>query len=896
MALQKEQLVLIVTVGVLGWLAWSSTKRAAPLDSSRRKGQPELVAHAVPDVALVRPQPRGSPGADARELFAPPSDTRPLPPLDFQPPPLAALPALRPPAEPGPAPELFGRFLRVQPVAIDVPGLFETALAPAEEAAAAPARPTKELTQQERLERQAAWRRLYDWYRSGEFHFGRIVNDDRYRLAKRANEPLAFIEFNPETGQPRLPGQPPVQVARANVAEFGFAETVQNRIELARIEYGDPLPASQYDQALFFAQSCLDERHATPRALEVAEEIYARAAAALKDDPAPRLGLARVYEAGFQFEKAFAEYRRMLDGTWGRSALVQARLAELEARLRLFEQAEERLREAERAGRTLWPVQAALGRFLLARGRAGEALEPLRLANQYEPTHPDAKRERAELRCDLAAALVASGSLPEAGQWFEKARTADPSSTRAIAGLAALSALQGGGTNGSAAAPAEGPANFELLLAHGIQAVQTRSADIARVAAGYLLAAAEADPVRAGLAWRALSYLAETTGNPEDAQRFIDLAYENDPTDVYTLFQRGRVLAARDDLDGAAAMFRRALDRELDFPDALAQLGELMHKQGQFAAADKYLERAVLLDARFVPAIALRGLNFIELGDLRGAEATLQQALAIDPEHPTARNALAWVHYLKGGEANAIEAQTRLRELDDARRALPEGDPHRVWARAQIARIGDHVEKFVWSDRFDRKDLRNGWDTEEKLGPLFAIHDGVVTLSGAFKSNGRARLWQSRASPSFVALEARVTVRKETSAKIGLFVSRETVRAGESQVEAEIALARPNDPGRNGLQWRAMKRGEEELPWTDVPGFEWKFDQSVTLRIERSGDAADARIRVLFDGLPIVENKSFPSLGRTTGNLFLGLFAEGQTGRQVALDIEDVEITYREKK
>ena len=45
---------------------------------------------------------------------------------------------------------------------------------------------------------------------------------------------------------------------------------------------------------------------------------------------------------------------------------------------------------------------------------------------------------------------------------------------------------------------------------------------------------------------------------------------------------------------------------------------------------------------------------------------TLKQALAIDPAHPTARNALAWVWYRKGGEENAIEAQTRLLSLWEA--------------------------------------------------------------------------------------------------------------------------------------------------------------------------------------------------------------------------------------
>src|SRR5262249_5517983 len=146
-----------------------------------------------------------------------------------------------------------------------------------------------------------------------------------------------------------------------------FADTAENRLELTRLEFGDPLPVSQYDEALRFAGECIELRHETPRALEIAEEIYHRTAVAMKEDSLPRLGLARVYEAGFQFEKALEQYQSMLAGAWGRNPLVLTQLAELEARFRLFRRAEERLAEAERYGRTFWQVQWALGRFLYQR-------------------------------------------------------------------------------------------------------------------------------------------------------------------------------------------------------------------------------------------------------------------------------------------------------------------------------------------------------------------------------------------------------------------------------------------------------------------------------------------------------------------------------------------------
>jgi hypothetical protein len=93
-----------------------------------------------------------------------------------------------------------------------------------------------------------------------------------------------------------------------------------------------------------------------------------------------------------------------------------------------------------------------------------------------------------------------------------------------------------------------------------------------------------------------------------------------------------------------------------------------------------------------------------------------------------------------------------------------------------------------------------------------------------------------------------------------------------------------------------MKRGEEQLPYTDVVGFEWKLDVPIVLRIERTGDSSDTRVRVLVDGFPVLEQKPMPSLSRTTAELHVGVFAEGQTGRQVHVDVDDVEIVYREKR
>jgi tetratricopeptide (TPR) repeat protein len=912
--IRKEQVVLVLTAALVGWLTYGSLSSNVRRGGTvKRANAPALTHTHVIDPALVLPEKRELAGRDVRELFSPPSDTRPLPPLEFVPPPQVPLAILRPPPEPGPAPKLYGRFLRVEPTSTQVPGLFaqgdDVSFPDGEDEASAAASATPdpvakvELSAAERAERVASHKKLYDWVRTVELKFGQITNRDRYALARRTAEDILFVEFNPATGKPRLPGQAPVPLARANVAEFGFADTIPNQLELRRAEFGDPLAMAEYDAAISFAIACVDQHVETPRALEIAAEMFTRAAAVAREDPLPRLGLARCYEVGFDFERAFQEYRSLMAGAYARNPLVLVRLAVLEARFRMFDRAEERMREAERYGRTAWHVQFCLGRFLRERGRPEEAVEHLRLASQYEPTGPEAKHERARIRLELARALLATGNVTEGADWYDKARQADPTEQSAQAGIVSASVMSGGRSGGTMnggsvvdprdTRPPSESAGFELLLATGLESSLGRDPASAARAEQTLRLAASADPLRASFAWRALSYLADTTGYPEEALRMIELALENDPTDAWSLYQRGRMLAARDDLDGAVDSFTRALDIELDLPDVLAALGEVANRRGDYAAAERYFERALALEPKLASVGALRGVNFLEMGALGDAEAAFKQALSVVPDHPGARSGIAWCHYARG---DATEALARFRELDDNRRAEPETDPYRVHARAEIARISDHLEKVVWSDRFERRTLLNGWETEEKTGPQVAIHDGRVSLAGTFKSNGRARLWQLKNAGAFVAFEARITIKSGTTARVGLFVSRESSRAGDTQVEAEVTVSRHNDPGKNTIQTRLMKRGEEELAYTDVAGFDWKLDQPMVVRIERTGDSSDTRVRLFVDGFPVLDDKPMPNLGRTNADLRLGIFAEGQTGRQVQVEIDDVELVYRERQ
>jgi hypothetical protein len=323
-------------------------------------------------------------------------------------------------------------------------------------------------------------------------------------------------------------------------------------------------------------------------------------------------------------------------------------------------------------------------------------------------------------------------------------------------------------------------------------------------------------------------------------------------------------------------------------------MGEIQNRRGEFAAAERYLERALALDPKLAGVAALRGVNFLGLGSVGDAEKSFQAALALEKDQPTAQNGLAWCRYLRG---EVQEALTQLGEIDDHRRSFPETEPHRAWARAQLARIQDHIQKVAWTDRFERTDLMNGWTRDERAGPQVSIHDGIVTLTGAFnRADGLARIWQVRGASAFVSFEARLTIHADTAARVGIFVSRESERAGESTMEAEVTLSRNPEPGKNTIQTRVAKRGEEELDYTDVAGFEWKPDTPLVVRIERTGESSDTRVRCLVDGFPVLDNKPVPNLGRTTAELRIGLYARGNVGRKVQVDMDDVEIVSREKK
>jgi tetratricopeptide (TPR) repeat protein len=522
-----------------------------------------------------------------------------------------------------------------------------------------------------------------------------------------------------------------------------------------------------------------------------------------------------------------------------------------------------------------------------------QALEHLKLAGKFEPSAAEYKSVRAAIRTDLADALVGVGELQEARSLYGRALQADANEQRATAGLLNVSYLSGetlaADQGAAAAAQAEG-ASFDLLISQGLVALEAGDAPLAKER---LTLAAQSDPLRAFEAWRALSYLAETTGNAAEALYYIDQAEANDPTDVYSLYQRGRILAQNDDTSGAMESLAKALDRELELPDALAALGRLVMTQGDHEAAERYFERTVGIDPRLASAHTLRGLNSLYLGRPEEARGHFEQALALRSSDPVASIGQAWCAYATG---NPTEAKTLLREFEDLRRHLAEEDPYRVYANEQIARIDDWQEKVVWTDRFERQDLRNGWMVDEITDTKIFMRDGLVVMEGNFDKIGRTRLKRFYTSGDFVSFEAKLTVHSSNTVRVGLFVALEQRRGTREPDAATAEVVVSRHPQDKVVQYRAWRRGREDDPFIDSRVMPWADGQAVTLRLERYGESAKTAFRILVDGVPIAERVPMPALGATTREIVVGVFAEGESGRTVSVEIDDVEIVKREQR
>lgn len=932
--LAKEPALLIAVVLMMGLMFYRLDAEPTAL-RGRKKGETlELVQSALPDVARAKPSAAESAPEFARDLFVEPSDTRPLPPLDWNDPPRPELPAIFPPLEPGPTPARYGAFLRRNltrgaegTLAVSELSLpeFDDELEsgstrPTESGVRAALRDLGKLrgvdeeedaseTPAERSARRASYRRLYDWLELGGAItiYGSIENENRYEffLDERNTDPILFQQIDPLTGRESFPGQAAISYEQERVTEIGLALNRSNELELRSREL--KRRGSTQREVLAFAARCLESRLEAPRALDLARAALLPLVDQIKNDPAPRLALARCYEAGFDFEAAFVEYRALLE-EFGEHPEVYVRFAELELRCLLFESAESRLLEAIRLDRTAWRAHWILGRLYEARSEWGAALEHFRAANQHMAEELESLDVRVAVRTDLAGALLAHGDVRGAVAELETAKRLDPLHQETLAALihsaildpAAVGLEPVGGSESALEAwlkpvwdvveerPNDGEAiglRFDLLMALGLWHLEQGNLDDARTR---FAEAATANPLRAYLPLRAGSYLAEAAGLEDDAMQSIELALDANPRDAWSMYQRGRLLARVGDLDAAKQSFEAALEQDLDFDDALVAIGELLLYEGEYDDASRYLERALSREPDRAEVHTLAGLVRLRAGSFLEALTAFETALRFDSEDPVALGGKAWATYRTG---NPAEALILLAQLDDSRREFSDEDAHRMWAREQIARITDHLEKVAWSDGFGRTVIRNGWQVDEGSGPLVQLEGESVKLAGTFTRSGKTRLYREYPAGSFVSVEASIWIPAGAPVRGGLFVARERRRQRTWTTESEVSIARHFD---GALEVRIERSATKEPETLKTNEIEFPTGRWARVRIERTGTPEEPTVDVFLEEIPVVVGADFPQLGRGGQPLRVGVFVEGETGREANLRIDNVVVVYRE--
>lgn len=899
MGLRQEQVVFVGAALLLGSMSYFMIQDSGASRRSRRSNASELEFedYRAPKIEIALSNGRTMPLE--RELFHPPRDTRPLPLLPLIEPPRLELEQLFAPSDPGPRPKHFGRLLRRSMSPVEDLELFGTLAQDFEEEA--PLSSAELLTQAGESEstdhgnetpaetkaRLEGYLRKYDWILRGAGNqvFGRILNEDRFGLrldANRLGEPLLFVEVIPETGEARYKsiGAEPIQTPWTRLSEFGFADTAANRLELRRAAFQGALGRVDFQAALQLADDALALRLEVPRGLEIAEEMYQLCIDYDPKDLRSQLGAVAVLEAGFRFEEALAGYQK-LEANFGNRAEVHVKLAQLDERFLSYDTARQGFERAISLEPSSWQARLALGEFLMRRGESALALEQLRAAHNVEPSAPELLARRVAIREALGDALFAEGDLEQAARIYRSALSADASTQRAKAGLLSI-ALYSGPAAGSFDLESE-TNGYALQLARGLMAMaEGRNAE----ARDRFQAALAADPLRAVRPYAALSCLAFLTGNDGEALAFIESALEAQPRDAYSLYWRGRLLSDQGDFEGAKASLLAALDVELDFEDALVALGELAFKGGDFADAERFLGRALGLNDRRTQVHSLAAMNHLRLGDVDSAQEAFGRALSLDPDNAHAASGLAWCAYLEG---DSIQARVQLSNLDDARRSFPEDDPWRLWSREQIARIDDHSQKVEWSDNFNRQLLINGWYAREGTGPLVSMFDGSVKIEGVFDKEGSASVFREYRASDFVSVAIDLWVDAKTKSRAGVFLARERRRGLSTTVIGELQVGRHSD---GSLQIRSVSSGKEPVTvdmQQAVDTGRW-----VRFMIERDADEEGTGLTISMDGIRLIEGLDVPALKGANATLLLGVSAEGKSGQEVRLLVDEAVVVHRD--
>jgi tetratricopeptide (TPR) repeat protein len=160
----------------------------------------------------------------------------------------------------------------------------------------------------------------------------------------------------------------------------------------------------------------------------------------------------------------------------------------------------------------------------------------------------------------------------------------------------------------------------------------------------------------------------------DEATGEAGLAVHLAPDDPMSHYAMGRVMFDRGRLAEAAAAAQEAARLDPEDPDYWALLAQVRYEERRWPAALESAERGLESDAEHVGCNNLRAMALIKLGRRREAGATLDAALARDPEDALSHANRGWTLLEQSEPAKAMEHFREALRLD----------PTLDWARAGI--------------------------------------------------------------------------------------------------------------------------------------------------------------------------------------------------------------------
>ena len=895
--MRREPIVFVLVLLILGLMAFSLLGETVPSAPRDRGSGLELPTAAMGPIDTVPGVPLGD--GKRRDLLKRPSADEPLTPIVLPLPPMGELASLLPPPLPSGDPAGWSEYLLVVPPTL-LGGLGDLVDASAE----IPSTESGDSSDPGVFEDPAAgYRASYDWVKLDAITtlWGHLLGADRYD--HEVGDTLSFLEVDPRTGRERYGER---KLEPDFYEDFGFAETLRNRIELDVRGWRATQSPARVESQREFADWLIVQAMQEPIAFAYAEEMARATVKMVPDEMANWMALGRAWESSLQLDHAFALYATLVGeplpagapdlgvevaaGRFERAAAPRARMGVILRRLGLTGEAEAQLRAAVAVDNSDRTSLLELGLLLLDAGQPDEADAMLTraFAQHARRSTPDA------LRNGLAIGEVALrlGDWQRAGDAFAgviAAGARDEIALQADAGQVAASYLAGdfrGASELASQAVQTHGADSGLLYLRGI--AEAASGGSAASVVRDLRASAAASSLDAAHALAALAFWLDRLGQEEEARATLGDALELSPRHIYGRYLAGHWAVRDGEFETARELLQPLVSEAASCVGVIADLSWALQELGEIARASVGLARCEELKpqrpngaplGRAWADLSLRhGLVLLRAGRIGEAQSAFERAISADNGLHAARNAQAVALY---DDSELDGAIAEFGFVMDALRS-DETDEQYLYAQLWQSRVEEHSRQRRWVDEFEGR-TKAGWNLQDgaRLGVEPRVLDGQLVLEGSHREKGMTKAYRERAAVSFRSFAADLTVGSENLGSAGAYIALVNRRT-------ETWYLRVYRDREGAMQW-VMKKGSS----TESGPLNRRLATGSTARIQFELDREPTQpiLTIRIDG-ESVWSEAVGNLRNPAGTLASGIYVETGNALPVAATLDRVEMIY----